>query len=210
MEEIPENFTVFARETSKPFKSNRLLAGPGRLFSQLLFSVVGWKVVGKIPDVKKLVIVAAPHTSNLDGIYMIATAGLLKTKFNWMGKASLVKGPFGGIVKWLGCVPVERSAKQDLVSQMADAFKEREKLFLAVAPEGTRSAVKGWKTGFYHIAREAGVPIVLAIMDYGTKTIYLDGMLHPSGNIDADIDYIKSRYAFARGRKDQQFLTNKS
>ncbi|MEO0467750.1 MAG: 1-acyl-sn-glycerol-3-phosphate acyltransferase [Pseudomonadota bacterium] len=164
--------------------------------------IMGWKIDGDWPrDQPKLVIIAAPHTVNMDGINMLAAAGYYRIKLSWMGKASLVKGPFGGIVRWLGCVPVDRSQANDLVAQMKVAFDETSSLFLAIPPEGTRALVAGWRTGFYHIAHMAGVPILPTVLDYGSKTIRLGDLFDATGDIDTDLPQLKAVYRGARGKK---------
>ncbi|MEO1787349.1 MAG: 1-acyl-sn-glycerol-3-phosphate acyltransferase [Pseudomonadota bacterium] len=160
----------------------------------------GWRMEGDWPGDPKLVAVAAPHTSNWDGINMIAAAGFYRIKFSWMGKASLVKGPFGGVVRWLGCIPVDRKAAADLVDQMADAYAARDSLILAIAPEGTRDRVETWKTGLYRIAVAAGVPILPTVLDYGRKRIALGQIVHPTGDYDADLPLIQAAYRGAEGK----------
>lgn len=165
----------------------------------------GWKVRGDWPALHKAVLVAAPHTSNWDGVNMLATAGFYRVKLKWMGKKSLTTGPFGGLIKWLGCVPIDRSAANDVVRTMADVFAAETRMVLAIPPEGTRSATREWKTGFYHIARAAGVPLVLSVLDYGTKTVSLAAIVHPSGDYEADLALIQSHYANAVGKRPAQF-----
>ena len=165
----------------------------------------GWKLRGDWPALDKAVLVAAPHTSNWDGINMLATAGYYRVKLKWMGKKSLTTGPFGGLIKWLGCVPVDRAAANDVVRTMADVFAREERMVLAIPPEGTRSAAREWKTGFYHIARAAGVPLVLSVLDYGTKTVSVAAAVRPSGDYEADLAVIQSYYASARGKHADKF-----
>ena len=160
---------------------------------------------GDWPDADKAVLVAAPHTSNWDGLWMLAAAGYYRVKLRWMGKKSLVKPPFGWFVKWLGCVPVDRKAAADTVEQMADAFSAAERLTLAVAPEGTRSATENWKSGFYRIAVGAGVPLLITVLDYGTRTIKVRGLFEPTGDYGTDLPAIQAYYADARGRHRDRF-----
>ena len=163
---------------------------------------MGWTIIGDWPrEHAKLVLIAAPHTVNMDGINMLAAAGYYRVKLSWMGKASLVKGPFGGIVRWLGCVPVDRSQANDLVAQMKTAFDGAGSLYLAIPPEGTRALVPGWKTGFYHIAHTAEVPILPTILDYGSKTIRLGDLFVATGDIDTDLPLLQANYRGARGKK---------
>jgi len=165
----------------------------------------GWKIRGDWPADPKAVIVAAPHTSNWDGIYMLAAAAYFRVKLGWMGKKSLTTGPFGGLVKWLGCVPIDRSGSNNMVSSMAAAFAARDEMLLLVPPEGTRGLVRDWKSGFYHIARVAGVPLIIAVMDYGTRTIRIATVFHPTGNAETDIAAIQIWYKGAVGLHRENF-----
>jgi 1-acyl-sn-glycerol-3-phosphate acyltransferase len=141
---------------------------------------------------------------------MLAAAGYFRITLQWMGKASLTQGPFGWLVKAVGCVPVDRSARHDMVSAMRDAFASRAKMLLAVPPEGTRSLTREWKTGFYYIACAAGVPIILTVLDYGTKTINVAGMFQPTGDYAADIPVIQQYYASAVGKHAARFATDQT
>lgn len=165
----------------------------------------GWKLRGDFPALEKAVLVAAPHTSNWDGINMLATAGYYRVKLRWMGKKSLTTGPFGWLIKWLGCVPIDRSAANDVVKTMSEALAASDRMILAIPPEGTRSTAREWKTGFYHIARGAGVPLVLSVLDYGTTTVSLAAVIHPSGDYNADLRVIQSYYAKATGKHADKF-----
>ena len=151
-------------------------------------------------------LVAAPHTSNWDGLNMLAAAGYYRVKLRWMGKASLTRGPFGWLIKALGCVPIDRSQSNDVVRAMADAFGGSQRMLLAIPPEGTRSAVREWKSGFYHIAVAAGVPILLTVLDYGSRTVSLAAVVYPSGDYDADLAIIRGHYANAKGKNRSKFV----
>ena len=183
--------------------------GPGpeivRFICGIYLALAGWKLRGDFPALDKAVLVAAPHTSNWDGLNMLATAGYYRVKLRWMGKKSLTTGPFGGVIKWLGCVPIDRSAANDVVRVMTDAFAAAPKMILAIPPEGTRSATREWKTGFYHIARAANVPLILSVLDYGAKTVSLAAVISPSGDYDADLRVIQSYYATATGKHADKF-----
>ena len=181
------------------------LAGPWRQLCRAYLALAGWRVVSPWPDIPKMVLVAAPHTSNWDGINMLAAAGFYRVKLRWIGKASLVRGPFGGLVRWLGCVPVERGAPDGIVAAMAAAFAEIDRMVLAIPPEGTRDRVDAWKTGYYQIALAAGVPIVMSVLDYGTKTIRIEGPVIPTGDYEADRAAIEAPYAQAVGRDPGRF-----
>jgi len=175
----------------------------------LYLKIMGWKMYGQWPETPKAVLIAAPHTSNWDGINMLAAAGFFRAKIKWMGKKSLTTGPFGGIVKWLGCVPVDRGNASDLPAQMADAFANSKEMLLAIPPEGTRAATPKWKTGFYRIAVAAKVPIMMTVLDYRSKSIRVSGLLWPSGDYEADLDIIRTHYADADGARAGKFDVTK-
>ncbi len=201
----PGQFIPYCAETAKPAAPAKP-AEPGGLLARLnafacrgFLTLTGWRREGDWPVHDKAVILAAPHTSNWDGIYMLAAAGAWQIKLNWMGKKSLTQGPFGGFVRRLGCVPVDREARNDLVHQMVDAFASSDHLMLAISPEGTRAKTAGWKSGFYNIAVGAGVPIICSVLDYGSKRVRLAGEFIPSGNYQADLPLIQAIYADAQG-----------
>ncbi len=173
--------------------------------SNLFYLVGGWKVAGDFPLHAKAVVLAAPHTSNWDGFWMVAAAGIYRVRLRWMGKASLGKGPLGWLARLAGLVPIDRSGGKDLVQSTVQAFEQSDQLLMAIAPEGTRGAVGEWKSGFYHIARLARVPIVFAVMDYGTRTVRISGEIWPSGDYEADLALIRTHYADARGKHAGRF-----
>jgi len=163
-----------------------------RWISGAYLRLSGWQMRGDWPDLDKAVLVAAPHTSNWDGLMMLAAAAYYRVKLRWMGKKSLTEGPFGGLIKALGCVPIDRSASHDLVKAMGQAFAATSHMILAIPPEGTRSLTRQWKTGFYHIAVQAQVPIIVTVLDYGTKTINIASVITPLGDFEADLIKIMS------------------
>jgi len=196
----------------EPIAPDTARPAPGGPFATLwcwicggLLRLGGWRVQGDFPAAGKAVLLAAPHPSNWDGIWMLLTAGYYRRKLRWMGKKSLTTGPFGGLVKWAGCVPVDRSAKHDLVAQMVEAFRARERMVLAIPPEGTRSQTEGWKSGFYHIAHGAGVPILISVLDYGTRRVSLAALVWTSGDYEADLPRLRAFYAEAKGRHADKF-----
>lgn len=178
-----------------------------RGLSWLYLKATGWHIGTDWPvHVPKSVIVAAPHTSNWDGLTMVAVAGWYRIKLNWMGKAALVKGPLGCLVKRSGCVPVERSSANAVVSQMRKAFEERPGMHLAVAPEATRKPNPDWKTGFYHIARSSNVPLLMAVLDYRSKVLRLDGPLETTEDMASDLKKVLACYAEADGKFPGKFI----
>jgi 1-acyl-sn-glycerol-3-phosphate acyltransferase len=149
-----------------------------------------------------LVFIAAPHTSNWDTLFMVACAWTLRLDIRWLGKSSLFRPrPFGWLMRALGGIPVERGTPQQTVARIAEEFRSRETLLLGISPEGTRSAGDRWKSGFYHIAREAGVPIGFGFLDFARKRGGLGGILVPTGDVRADMDRVRAFYADIRGKR---------
>lgn len=177
-----------------------------RNFSLIVLKLCGWKVTGSLPaDVKKAVLIAAPHTSNWDLPFTLFVAFALHLKIYWMGKEELFKPPFRGVMMWLGGIPVQRSAAGNMVAASAEAIREADELMLVVSPEGTRSKALYWKTGFYHIAHSAQVPVVMAFLDYPNKHGGLGPVLHTSGDIEKDMLVIKDFYKNKRGKRRDLF-----
>ena len=185
-----------------PFVNTLLRAG-----SRAFLRLNGWQVEGSLPaEARKCVLIAAPHTSNWDLPYTLMVAFVLNLNIYWMGKHSLFAFPFGPVMRWLGGIAVDRSRSTNLVSASAMALKAADgPVQLVVPPEGTRGRTTHWKTGFYYIALEAGVPIVLAYMDYARKVSGLGPVFVPTGDVDADMAEIKRFYAGVKGRRTQHF-----
>ncbi|MGE0132880.1 MAG: lysophospholipid acyltransferase family protein [Blastocatellales bacterium] len=162
--------------------------------------IFGWRVEGRLPDVNKMVVIAAPHTSNWDLPILLGVAFALRIKARWLGKHSLFRWPFGALFTWMGGIPVNRSASQNLVSQAVEMFRGSEKLILAIPPEGTRGKVSHWKTGFYYIAVGAETPIVMGFIDYKRKAAGLGPALYPTGDIEADMKTFRNFYANVTGK----------
>ncbi len=165
----------------------------------------GWKIAGDWPADRKVIVTAGPHTSNWDGIWMLAAAGVWRVRLRYMGKKRLTEGPFGFLVRWSGCVPIDRSQSNDVVAAMKANFASASDLVLVVPPEGTRNRTEKWKSGFYHIAVGAGLPITFAVMDYATKTVSLPATLWPSGDYEQDLPIIQSFYASATAKYPEKF-----
>lgn len=178
-----------------------------RAFSVAFLKLNGWQVQGALPaQAQKSVLIAAPHTSNWDLPYTLMVAFVLRLNIYWMGKASLFRFPFGPLMRWLGGIAVDRARVNNLVLASAQAIQAADgALQLIVPPEGTRSKTRYWKTGFYHIAVTAQVPIVMAYMDYQRKLSGLGPMFVPTGDIEADMLQIKAFYAPFKGRNAGQF-----
>ena len=174
----------------------RLARGVGRLYLRL----TGWRVEGRIPDAPKAVVIAAPHTSNWDLPIMLAVSYVLGIRPAWLGKTELFRPPFGGLMRWLGGVPVDRRVRENRVQQAVASFAAVEQLYLVIPPSGTRSRATHWKSGFYHIACGAQVPIVCAFLDYRRKVGGIGSVLMPSRNVAADMAEIRAFYSRITGK----------
>lgn len=164
------------------------------LFARLLLRLAGWRMEGGPPPADKYVLIAAPHTSNWDAPLMLAMALKQGLKLNWFVKDAFFKPPWGPLCRWLGAIAVDRSKNTNLVSQAIERFARVDRLTLAVPPEGTRGQTEYWKSGFYHIAVGAKVPISLAFLDYGRRVGSSGTLFHPCGDIYADMEKIRAVY----------------
>ena len=178
-----------------------------RAFSRITLRLTGWTVEGQLPDkATKSVLIAAPHTSNWDLPYTLMLSFVLRLRVYWMGKQSIFRWPFGGLMRWLGGIPVNRGQASYLVALSAQAMRDADgPMQLIVPPEGTRGKTRHWKTGFYFIAQQAGVPIVLAFVDYERKVGGLGPLFEPTGDVEADMAAIKAFYAPIKGKNADQF-----
>ena len=156
-----------------------------------LYKLAGWKFEGHAPSTPKSVVIAAPHTSNWDLPFMLAVPYHLRVKLKWMGKKELFDGPFGWLMKAMGGIPIDRSKANNVVSQMIEIYQQAEDLAVAIPPEGTRSKVRYWKSGFYNIAHGASVPIALGFLDYKRKVGGIGGELITTSDYEADLEKIK-------------------
>lgn len=159
-----------------------------------LYRARGWRATGAPPADRRCVIIAAPHTSNWDFLYFLGLTDALGVRAHFMAKKSLFRWPLGGFMRDMGGVEVDRSGNHNYVQAMIDEFAMREEFMLTIAPEGTRGAVRTWKTGFYQIALGAGVPMVCGLMDYGTRTGGLGPAIMPTGDYKADMARIAEFY----------------
>jgi 1-acyl-sn-glycerol-3-phosphate acyltransferase len=162
---------------------------------------MGWRVEGTMPDVPKLVIIAAPHSSNWDFVVGIAAKLALRLQVLWFGKDSLFRGPMGPLMRSLGGMPVDRSSASDVVNQIVGEFGRRDRMILALAPEGTRKRVERWRTGFYHIAHGARVPVVPVALNWGARAIQIGSTFVTTGDLEADMAELQGRFAGVDGRK---------
>ena len=156
--------------------------------------LAGWEFETPLPAEKKYVCLAVPHTSNWDGVLLIALAGTVGLKMNFMIKSEWLRGPMGPLMRRLGAVAIERSRSTNVVQAMIDELRRRDALALVIPPEGTRGRAEHWKSGFYHIAVGAQVPIVPGYLDYGRKRAGLGAPIYPTGDVTADMDQIRTFY----------------
>lgn len=170
------------------------------VISKTFLFLTGWKVKGQIPEGTSFVMIAAPHTSNWDLPFMLMVSFLLKAKPYWMGKEQIFKWPFKNLMKWMGGIPIDRSRSHNTVEYTAELMRNTPELIVTIPPEGTRSKVKYWKTGFYHIAHMANVPIVLGYLDYKKKIGGVGGVFYTTGDIDKDMIEIKKFYESVDGK----------
>jgi 1-acyl-sn-glycerol-3-phosphate acyltransferase len=148
--------------------------------------------------------IAAPHTSNWDLPVMLILAFAFRTKLCWMGKDALFRWPFGALFRWLGGISIDRTKSHNVVAQSIQLFEEKEKVVMAVPPEGTRKKVRYWKTGFYYIATGANVPIALGFIDYRRKAGGFGPVVTPTGDIEADMETIRTFYANISGKRPEK------
>jgi len=177
--------TVFSTPVLTP-----LLRG----FSRLALALMGWKLRGGELKYQRCVLIGAPHTSNWDFPLMIMAVLALRLRVYWMGKHTLFPFPFAGLMKWLGGIPIDRSRPHNVVRETVRQYQRFDELIVLVPPEGTRSKVKHWKTGFYHIASNAGVPILLGYVDAGKKEAGFADFYQPSGDAEHDMAEIRKFY----------------
>ncbi|MDR1744090.1 MAG: lysophospholipid acyltransferase family protein [Dysgonamonadaceae bacterium] len=173
--------------------------------SKFILKLFGWRIVNVLPDVPKCVIAVAPHTSNLDFAMGKLTYWALGRNAKFLIKKEWFVFPLNIIFRVLGGIPVVRDKNTSLTDALAEEFRRRDKLQIAVTPEGTRKQVDEWKKGFYFIALKAQVPILLAGLDYKKKEIVFFDLFHPTGNLDEDMKIIQGYYRDVQGRHPQNF-----
>ncbi len=167
---------------------------PLAFLGHVALTILGWQIVGPLPNIAKAVVIAAPHDRTADSFLGIAAIFKLRLGITFLGKASLFDGLFGGVLRWLGGIPVDRGSSHDVVATIADKIRETEKLLLVLSPEGTRKKVARWRTGFYYIAVQAEVPILPVALDYANRKIVIGEPFDPSGDIRGDTELLEVFY----------------
>ena len=198
MNAAQDNDVVLALPPNAPrMPRNRFIESLGRA----ILRAFGWRMVGGFPDIPKAVVIAAPHSSNWDGLLGFGAKFGMGVKLSILGKDALIRIPLlGRILRWQGVIPVDRSAPHGVVGQAAQAIRDADRMWYAIAPEGTRRWVERWKPGFWHIARNAGVPVVPAYFDYANKVIGIGPPFQLSDDMQADIARIQRWYKPYKGR----------
>ncbi len=171
-----------------------------RRLCRCVLRLCGWSLVGTFPDVPRAVLIAAPHSSWWDGVWGLLLKVGIGADIRFMGKQELFHGPLGKVLYKLGGMPIDREATKGVVEQMTDALRQHDSLWLGIAPEGTRKRVERWKSGFWHIAHGAGVPIVTAYFNYPKKTIGIGPLFHTSNDLEADLTRLRAFYAPFKGK----------
>jgi 1-acyl-sn-glycerol-3-phosphate acyltransferase len=172
---------------------------------RFMMGIRGWHVEGGIPDIPKMVLIVAPHTSNWDFLTGLWVKLALRMGARFVGKHTLFRWPMGVFMRWLGGVPVDRSAATGFAEATARVLREAERMTLVIAPEGTRRRTDRWKSGFYRIAMATGAPILLAGFDYPRKVIFFGPLVHPTGDYEKDLAEIQSHYKASMALKPENY-----
>jgi 1-acyl-sn-glycerol-3-phosphate acyltransferase len=190
---------VPALPASYPRRGSALWRGIGRAVMRL----TGWGFDGQFPDDPRLVMAVAPHTSNWDFLHGAAAMFALDLRLSFIGKHTLFVWPFSAFLRWMGGIPVDRTSPHGVVEEAARSFALAPAHILAIAPEGTRKKVARFKTGFLHIARRAGVPVLLIGLDYATRTVRIGPVMTVSDDTEADRERVEAHFRTIRGRHPQ-------
>lgn len=176
--------------------------------SGLILKLSGWKLKVSVPDYPKSIICVAPHTSNWDFILGKLAYSAIGRKAGFLMKEAWFFFPLGLVFKAMGGIPVPRQKGSDLVETIVNKFNESEKMSLAITPEGTRKRTTEWRKGFIYIALQAHIPIVMAYIDFGNKEIGITEAFSPTGDVEADLRYIKNFYKQYKGKHPGNFATD--
>ena len=173
--------------------------------SRRILKLMGWTLVGDYPQEKKFVGIVAPHTSNWDFFFFLLVKWAFKIKVVFIGKHTLFVGPIGWALRKIGGLPIDRRSPHNTVDMIVEEFNKRDKMIFGLSPEGTRSYLDHWKSGFYHIALKAKVPIKMAYIDTTTKTIGWGPKFYPSGDKIKDLELIRNFFSDKKGFKPEKF-----
>ena len=179
------------------------------LLAKALLKSLGWRAVGTAPNAKKYVLIAAPHTTNWDFPFTMAVARILGVKIRFLGKQSLFRFPFKTFFTAFGGISVDRSKANGTVEALVNLFTQHEELVVVIPVEGSRAKGKRWKSGFYHVARGANVPVALGWLDYEKKEGSIGQLLHLTGDMKKDMDFVRAFYSGISGKYPEQFTPPK-
>jgi 1-acyl-sn-glycerol-3-phosphate acyltransferase len=180
---------------------SRLASALGRF----TMGLTGWRFEGSVPDVAKMVLIVAPHTSNWDFPVGLQAKLALRLGGTFIGKHTLFRWPFGVFMRWLGGIPVDRTKASGFVGEVARAVQEADRMTVVLAPEGTRRRVEQWKSGFYRIAHEAGVPILPVAFDYPRRVIFFGPLFQPTGDYEKDLQQLRAYYRPEMGLRPENY-----
>jgi 1-acyl-sn-glycerol-3-phosphate acyltransferase len=172
-----------------------------RAIGRAVLRLMGWRIEGAIPDVPKIVIAVAPHTSNWDFVVGAAAMFALDLRLSFLAKHTLFRGPFGAMLRWMGGIAVDRESPHGVVGDAVAAFGRADQRVLAITPQGTRRPGARYKSGFLHIARGARVPVLLATLDYAARSVRLGPPFEYGDDAEADIARIEAFFAGVRGKR---------
>ncbi len=186
-----------------PFLGNKVPRRGNKLsefLGKTILRLMGWRIEGEIPNLPKFVAIAAPHTTNWDFVLGMSSLMAMSIRVHWIGKDAIFTWPAKYVWYWLGGKPVDRSNPHGVVQQIVDIFHANEQFILGLSPEGTRKNLPNWRSGFYHIAQGAGVPILLAYFDFENKRVGIGPLFYLTGDIDKDVAEMKNYYKQFTGK----------
>ncbi len=176
-----------------------------RVIARTAMRLTGWRIEGTFPNIPQFVVIVAPHTSNWDFLVGVMVMFAIGFRVTFLGKHTLFRGPLLPVMRWLGGVPVNRSSAHNVVQQTVGYFGARKQLLLAMSPEGTRRKLPAWHTGFWYVAKGAGVPIVPAAFDYPAKKILIFPPVAPSDDLDGDVARLRTFFDARMARHPEQY-----
>jgi len=198
---LKERINLIEVPEAVPQRGNRLTKFLGQVYT----AIIGWRFAGELPNLPKFVLIIAPHTSNIDFPVGLAPLFALGLRLSFMVKSSLFWEPLGTYLRWLGGAPIYRKSAGGYVGQAITQFEQRDQFILVITPEGTRTKVDRWKTGFYHIASGAGVPILPVTFDYGHREFRFGIPLMPSEDMGGDIRTLQGFFDAGQARKPENY-----
>ena len=184
-------------------RANR--SGFTRWFGRTLLNAMGWQVEGCVPNLKKFIVAGAPHTSNWDFVIAMAVVMAFDIKANWLAKHTIFVFPFKGLFNALGGIPLDRDNTKGVAEQIADKIRASDQLVIGIMPEGTRSKVEKWKSGFLRIARAADCPVLLASLDFKHKRIRFGDLIEAREDTDQQLLEIKDYYSQFQPKYPEKF-----